>query len=66
VQEAATAVFGRKFKEERDQEFTILRQDRPDDDAVAAGQVHHVDQLRGIVMDPVSHIVASGAQRAVR
>ena len=45
----------RKVAEEGDGQVLILRQHRPDDDALAAGKAHHVDQVGGIAMDLVDH-----------
>jgi hypothetical protein len=42
--------------EERVQELSILRQDRPDNDTFASSQTYHVDQFGRITLDLVSHI----------
>lgn len=58
MHESAAAGVSRKIVEERDHKFPILRQDRPDDDTPAIGQVHHVNQLSRIVI-LVSHCINS-------
>src|SRR5262249_27561542 len=55
VHEPTTASGRREIVEELDQKLPILRQDRPDDDALTAGQVRHVDQLCRITMASVDH-----------
>jgi len=44
----------------------ILRQHRADDDALAIGQVQHVDQVGRIVMDLVEHGRAPPGAQAAR
>src|SRR5262249_23935849 len=52
---------GGEIVEERYHKLPILRQDRPDDDALAAGEADHVNQLCRIAMDLVGHYLSLAA-----